>query len=144
MNHRNMKNPVDKLRPNQTRFLMALLTERTVGAAAERAGITERTGFVYLAEEGFRAAYRAARREAVAQAVSRLQAASAAAVDALLGVFDDPQASAPARIAAAKVILELSLRGIELEDITSRLEALENAAAEREPSLAQNGSAPWH
>lgn len=117
----------DGLTPKQEKALAALLTEPTVTAAAAKVGVGERTVHTWLAEPTFADAYRAARRHAVGQAIARLQQGSTAAVDALLDVIDGAYATAPpaVRVSAAKVVLDMAFRAVELEDLQARLEALE-------------------
>jgi hypothetical protein len=70
-----------KLGRKSEALIAALLSESTQEAAAAKAGISERKARNWLARSDFVAAYRAARRQVVEQAVARLQ--QAAAVDAL-------------------------------------------------------------
>jgi hypothetical protein len=39
--------------------------------------------------------------------------------------MNDPETSASARVSAAKIVLEMALKGSELEDLAARLEQLE-------------------
>ena len=73
----------------------------------------------------FLTAYRAARREAVSQAVGHLQGACNVAVVALTDIAQDVSCPGSARVSAAKSILELALKGVELEDLAVRVEELE-------------------
>ena len=74
----------------------------------------------------FLAAYRAARREAVSQAVGHLQGACSVAVLALTDISQDVNCPASARVSAARTVLELALKGVELEDLAMRVEELES------------------
>lgn len=122
----------DNLTAKQHKALSALLTEPTIKAAAEKVGIGERTLHAWLKEDAaFAEAYRAARRDAVGQAIARLQQASAAAVAVLCQLMADRTKPASVRLAAASKVLDLSIRAVELEDITQRLEALEHAYASK-------------
>jgi hypothetical protein len=56
-----------------------------------------------------------------------LQQTSHAAVSALQDVMSDSDSPASARVTAAKTILELAIRAVELEDLAARVEALERA-----------------
>jgi hypothetical protein len=117
----------DTLSGKHHRAIAALLTEPTIGKAAQVAGISERTMYNWLSLPDFEAAYLMARRKAVQQAIARLQQVSTAAVAVLVGVMANEQAPAGTRVMAAKTVLEFSLRAVELEDITARIEALEAA-----------------
>jgi hypothetical protein len=108
--------------------IAALLTERTIEEAADRAGVSARTLKNWLAEPDFCAAYRAARRQLVEGAVGRLQEASGKAVDALVALLDCGHA--PTRARAAMGILERSVRAIETTDLMERLEAMERRLSE--------------
>lgn len=116
---------LDTLTPKQHKAIAALLAEPTIKAAAEALGIGERTLHTWLSEEAFEREYRRVRREAVRQAVARLQRSAAGAADALAEIAEDPNERAPARVAAARAILELSIRAVELEDLEERITALE-------------------
>jgi hypothetical protein len=116
------------LTARQEKAVCALLTEPSIRDAAKSAGIGERTLYTWLKEPAFDRAYRAARREAVARAMGAVQQAAGAAVNTLKDVMTDSTAPAPARVAAAKSVLDLAVKTVEIEDLTSRIEALENAA----------------
>jgi hypothetical protein len=120
----------DKLTAKQEKGIAALLSSATIKAAAESAGVAERTIHTWLTEPAFDAAYRAARRDAVKLATTRLQVASSAAVAVLCQLMGTPNPPA-VRLAAASKILELAIKSVELEDIQSRLEALERVYAEK-------------
>lgn len=118
----------DSLTPKQHKAIAALLAEPTIKAAAEAQGIGERTLHTWLSEPAFERAYRAARREAVRQAVARLQQSASRAAEALDTIVSSRFERAPVRVAAARAILELAIRAVELEDLDARLRALEEAA----------------
>ncbi len=115
------------LSSKQDKALVALLSEPTISAAAKKAGIGERTLHTWLGEVDFAEAYRTARRQAVRQAIGRLQQVSSKAVDALLDVIDSESTPAPpaVRVSAAFKILDLAMKATELEDLAARIEALE-------------------
>jgi hypothetical protein len=122
---------LDELTHKQDKAIAALLSEPTVTAAAAKCGIGERTLHRWCTEPTFAAAYTAARHDAVGQAVGRLQHATGIAVDALIDVLDSeyaPIAPAAVRVSAAKVIIEYALRFRELDELESRIAALENAS----------------
>ena len=74
----------------------------------------------------FLTAYRAARREAVSQTVGHLQGACSIAVVALADISQDVSCAASARVSAARTVLELALKGVELEDLAVWVEELES------------------
>ena len=116
----------EKITPKQELFLASLLTSPTIQHAAAAAGVSETTAHRWLRSDGaFDAAYRRARRTAVGQAMARLQQVSGAAVAVLMQVAGDTSVRASSRVAAAKAILELAIRAVELEDLDARIAALE-------------------
>lgn len=120
------------LTPKQHKAIAALLTEPTIGAAATAAGVGERTLYTWLGDAGFRVVYLAARREAVGQAVAQLQRISSEAVLVLQSVMNDATKPASARIAAARSVLEFSIKAVEMEELEQRLVALEAAYAKQQ------------
>jgi hypothetical protein len=110
----------------QEAAIIGLLLEPSFEKAAARAGISESTLWRWLRIPSFQAAYREAKAQAVGQAIACLQRASSEAVETLREVMQDTAAPATARVSAARTILELAIKGIEVEDILARLEALEN------------------
>ena len=115
----------DHLTPKQQKALAALLSEPTIEKAAAKVGVGERTLHTWLHEPAFAAAYRAARREAVSQAVARLQQVSTHAVTVLVNVMANTSTPPATRVAAAKTVLEMAIKAVELEDLAARLDALE-------------------
>lgn len=120
----------EKISRMQERAIGALLCHDTVGAAAKAAGVSETTLGRWLRLAAFQAAYRAARQDAVREAVVDLQRASGAAVRTLVAVMDDAAAPASARVAAARSVLEGALRATELEELQERVSGLERQIAE--------------
>ena len=78
----------------------------------------------------FREAYAAARRQAVEHALGQLQAASAAAVARLRRLLDSEDETIVLR--AAQAILGNAIHATEQLDVLGRLEALEEAAKQRQ------------
>jgi len=120
------------LTPRQEQLLRALLTENSIAAAAKHANCAIRTAHLWLKQPHFQEAYRAARKEGLSRATSRLQAASSDAVDTLRAILAQPDAPAYSRVAAARVILDSALRAQELEELEVRLQHLERAVEARE------------
>ena len=117
----------------EDRALAALLSEPTIAQAATKAAVSESTLLRWLAEPSFKARYRDARRQVVELAVTGLQQAIG---DAVAALGRNLKCGVPAsEIAAARTILDLAVKGIELVDLAERVEALEQAselAAQRE------------
>lgn len=114
----------ETMTPQQQRAIVALLSASSVAAAAKDAGVGERTLFRWLQDDAFLSAYRHARKQAVNQAMAKLQRYSSEAVDTLYQVMTTSGYDS-AKIHAAKVILEYTHRSVELEEIEQRLAALE-------------------
>ena len=120
-----MKGFAGKLSRNQERAISALLVHPTMAKAAAAAGVGEVTLWRWQRVPEFKEQYRLARREAVRQAVGQLQAACSAAVLALTDISQDVSCPASARVSAARTVLELAFKGVELEDLAVRVEELE-------------------
>jgi len=111
----------------QEAFLAALLRCPTIAHAAHTAGIAEVTAGRWLKDATFQAAYREARRQVVQQAIVQVQHATGTAVQTLLAVMQDPEATASAKVSAARTILDTAVKAVELEDLEARIAALEAA-----------------
>jgi hypothetical protein len=129
-----MKGHGEKFGRKREEAVVALLSQRTVDDAARVAGIGTRTLLRWLQLPEFQTAYRQSRRQAVCQTTARLQHASGAAVSLLLTVMLDGNAPAASRVRAAQTVLEMSFRGVELEDVEARLAELERRFG-RKPQL---------
>jgi hypothetical protein len=120
-----------ELTPNQQRALEALLTANTVSEAAERAELSPRTLWRYLADPAFQEVYREHRAMLLQQTITALQRVGAEAV-AVLQDSISPEEEANLRLRAARSALDHMFRGVETErkireqeEILERLEALE-------------------
>ena len=120
-----MKGHGEKLSRKKEQAISALITEPTIPAAAEQVGVNAVTLWRWLQLPNFKEEYRKARREAVSQAVAKLQRVSGEAVEALADVMNNKRAPASSRVQAARAVLELAIKAIEMEDLESRLAALE-------------------
>ncbi|ACV64413.1 phage protein [Desulfofarcimen acetoxidans DSM 771] len=127
-----MKGHGEKLTRKMELAVAALLTAPTIGLAAQKVGISEITLWRWLQTEEFKGRYAEAKRQAVGQAIARLQQSTVKAVDALEEIVSDVDAKDTARVAAAKIILETALRGIEIEDLAARVELLEKLAKDKD------------
>jgi hypothetical protein len=127
-----MKGAGEKLTRKQEVAIAALLTAPTIADAAYAASISEPTLWRWLQREDFQTAYRQARREAVSQAVAYLQRVAGEAVDTLRAVMQDAQKPASARVSAARAVLDLAIRGVELEDLEARMHVLELRLTDQE------------
>lgn len=117
------------LTARQYNAIAALLSEPSVRKACEVANIPERTVYKWLKTPLFVAEYRAARREALQQAVAQLQQFSGAMARELLRLGLNARSEA-VRLGAVSKGLELAFKVVELEDLEARLRALEERYAQ--------------
>jgi hypothetical protein len=113
----------------QEKLLSALLSEKDLRSAAEKAGVSETTAWRWLKEDDFTAEYRRLRRDAVEQAASQLQRSSGEAVETLRKNLSCGNPNA--EIAAARIILEQAVKGVEILDLQQRLEQIEDELAKQ-------------
>jgi hypothetical protein len=131
--HRNPQDPAVARRPAghgakskavREAAVLALLSERSITAAAERCGVNESTLRKWLAEPEFKAEHAAARRAIFEVSINRIQALNAKAVDtleALLDVADAPSV----RLGAAKTIVEIGIHQHDADTIMRKLDEIE-------------------
>jgi hypothetical protein len=122
--------------------IAALLTESTIEQAAAKVGISARTLKAWLAEAGFQADYRLARRRGLDKAVRLLQRAAEAATAALIKQLTADQPADVIR--AATAILDRAFRGTEILDLAEAVEALRHQVEEAKHVYrdAHQGSPP--
>jgi hypothetical protein len=116
-----------KLGRKKQQLVAALLEQPTVKAAAKAANIGEATAHRWMKDPNFQRCYKDARQQIVDLCISRIQKASSEAVEVLREILHDNAAPASSRISASKIILELSLKGLEITNIIERIENLEQA-----------------
>ena len=112
----------------QNRILLALVEHPTLERAAAALEMSPVTLWRWLQKPDFAEALRRARRDTFSQAMARLQHGANAAVNTLLRVMADRESPAASRVRAADVVLQSTLRGMEIEDIEVRVAELERAA----------------
>ena len=120
----------EKKDQKQARAIAALLQAETIREAAKEAGLAEATLHRYLKDDVFKAAYREAKREVVEHAICQLQRSAGKAVKALSAIIDEQEAPASARVSAAKTILEMAMKAVEIQDLEKRITELEKRVAE--------------
>jgi hypothetical protein len=114
-----------KISNKQYQAIAALLISPSVSKAAETVGIGERTVWRWLKIEEFKTAYKQARSELVRHATAQIQAGMSRAVNTLTAIMEDPDAPASSRVSAARCVLDMGLRASEIEELESRIAALE-------------------
>ncbi len=109
--------------------IIALLTSPSIQEAAAEAGLAARTLRRWLQEAGFRQRYLEARRQVVQQAVAHAQQECSAAVHTWATIRDDSEAPPGARLRAGEMLVNLAVKGIEIEDLETHITALEASIA---------------
>ncbi len=123
-----MADVTDNLSAKQHKTIACLLCNPTIAEAAEAAGVGERTIYAWLNEPAFSQAYRVARRAVVSQATAQLQQHVTVAVKELGHLVSGFGGVKPEiRLAAAKFVLEMAIKSVELDDVQERLSRLEEA-----------------
>ena len=122
---------VHDLRPGDTVLISALAAGATLTAAAETAGMSARTARRRMNEPQFRLALEAAYGRALDEAMGRIGAAAAAAVECLTELVADGNPPG-IRLGAAQAILRIASRQSELhvEELERRVAAIEGGARE--------------
>jgi hypothetical protein len=115
----------DNSKANHAPAIAALLSTRTVRAAAVKCKLSEPTLYRLLQLPEFKTKYRAARRELVENTITQLQRDGADAAAALREIVKDKKTAASVRVSAARVILETGIKAVELIDLSERLDRLE-------------------
>src|SRR5215207_3376238 len=93
----------EHLSPKQSRAIAALITTRTIEAAAAETGVTSRTLRRWISEDPlFAVEYRSARRAALDAAISSLQCGAVEAVEALRSAL--AERSVNVRVRAAGIL----------------------------------------
>lgn len=131
-----MKTPIDSpKKPRKVKWdraILALMQGATREKAAEAAGVDPATLYRWQKDPEFQKAQLEARREVFGQATGRLQQAANTAVDTLIGIMNDPEARG--RVQAAKCVLELSRKSLELDDLRIQVEELQRWRTQQERS----------
>lgn len=112
------------LTAKQSTAIGYLLTSKTMGDAAKRAGVSERTLYTWLKLPEFRDALRNAEKQTVENATRRLMAGQNNALDTLEALMSKAR-NEGVRRAAAMDWLNIMLKFRDLADIEGRLRALE-------------------
>jgi uncharacterized protein (UPF0147 family) len=123
--------PKPILTPKQDKAIVALLSKPSITEAAKDLGMSPATIFRWLQDKEFHAAYMKARRDSVKNAVAKLQSSAGEAVEVLTEIMKDQTKPSFVRLSAAKSVLELSFKAIELEDLAQRVEELETVLQDK-------------
>jgi hypothetical protein len=119
--------------------ILALLTERTIGTAALRCGVNERTLRRWLTEDAtFVADYDAARLATFQAGINRVQLLTAKAVDTLEKLLTAKKFPS-VQLGAARTVMELALHQRDAEDILLQLDQIEAAQQLQQERDRQRG-----
>lgn len=111
--------------------IVALLETPTVKEAAQSVGIAEATLHRWLQDSDFLGTYRKAKRGLVDSSITRLQRITGEAVEALRSVMNDFESPPSSRVMAARAVLEMAIKSLDVEDLLTRVEALEKLMENR-------------
>lgn len=125
-----MKMRDTELTAKQEKAIIALLDKPTIREAALSLNVGEATLWRWLQDPEFQRAYRAARRQVVEHSISELQAATSEAVATLKRNLTCGNQSVEVR--AAQIILDQSVKAVELVDLAERVEDLEQLLIPRQ------------
>jgi hypothetical protein len=129
----------EKLTRKAEAAIAALLSEPTVEGAAIKAGVSHATLKNWLKRPAFQQAYRAARRQVVEAAITRVQQMAIAGAAELYKLLRSRRE--PIRLKAATTILTFAVRGLELDDLVTRVEQLEETVRNQPDRFRTNGYA---
>ena len=115
---------------NEERALTALLTETTISAAAEQAGLSERSLYRYLGDPSFKAALREQHDAILSSITSSLLALSTKALVTLEAVLDDPETTPASKVRASLGVLSHARSMVEMGELLERLVYLERTVVE--------------
>ena len=108
---------------NKEKALVALLNSPSIVEAANSSGLSEETFYRYLKDNDFKSDYRAAKRQTVEAAITRIQQLTGEAVETLQRNLTCENPAVEVR--AAQAILDSAIKGVEIDDILERLEVIE-------------------
>lgn len=108
----------NNLTPRQQKVLAALMSCSSISAAAQLSKVPQRTIFRFLKDESFAACYRAARADALDQAIAQLERLALKSAQTLESIMDNEFHRASSRVAACRTVLSAVLKDfrVEIED----------------------------
>ena len=127
-----MKGIEKELTPKQTQAITALLSERSIAAAARQSGVGVATIYRWFDDPVFSKALTAAEGQAIDAAARSLVGMADKALGAVAGVLDDPAAHPATRLRAAEIVLNNLLKMVELRNLERRIKALEEESGNDE------------
>ena len=107
--------------------IAALMQTGSVTRAAEALNIHPATLRSFMEDPAFKAQFTEARRRTVDEAIARAGAVLLDTVNELAGLIKDKDAAGNARVSAARLIWDMALHGVDLDELVNRLDALEKS-----------------
>lgn len=107
--------------------LAALLANPTIKAASQACGVSEKQIRVRLGQPAFKKKYDTARRELLEQTTAYVQGALTEAIDKLLSIMRDPDASPQTQVNAASALVRTFLKLNENCYILNQIEEIKKA-----------------
>lgn len=117
-------NTSGEITPKQQKLIALLLTEKTIDAACKKANVAVSTYWRWMHDLRFLTAYRVARRGIIENTVAKLQSLAFTAIDALERNLNCENPAVEIR--SASIVLDQSIRGLEILDVEGRLVMLES------------------
>ena len=113
------------LNVKETKFVVGLLCHGSIQRAGKEAGITQSTAYKWAKKDNIIDSLTELRKSLVIQSVNRNKLFMNTAVDKVFAIMNDPKATKPTQLNAAKILIELAERSIEKTDILDRMDELE-------------------
>jgi len=113
------------LSTKQNAFILELAVNGNVKKACQVAGISEKTGHNWLKDENFTSALNNVRESLVSRSLNSLMMSLDKAVNAVIRILEDERTSTTAKLSAARLIIENSLKFREQQTLLQRVEELE-------------------
>jgi hypothetical protein len=130
------------LSPNQQKALIALLSTNSLEAAAESCGLAVRTLRNYLKDKTFSQAYRESRDKLFEEAMTTLRRIAKGALSAHEDAMGEDQ-DINVRLRAGRSVMDLLLKGVELERRMRETEELEARIQALEAAKENGHAASW-
>jgi hypothetical protein len=113
----------------QDDLIAALLAHKKVSEIAKMLGVTENSIRNWMHDATFKEKYESAKKETFGKAIDAVQSRLEQGVNAMWTLVLDPEASATARVAGFRILLEAAWRAKDLTELEERLTKLEGRAA---------------
>jgi len=120
---------IEKLSDKQLRVIPHLLAAPSIEEGCKQAKVGKATVYEWLKNETFRGEIRRQRQEVVTGALETLKANVGKATETLVGLLDSENEGIKHR--AAKDVIDFAVKGMELENLERRIEALEDKIERR-------------